>query len=163
MIEPIRVCELEAGRPNHQVPRFQKIAAINRAKTIAKPAPLPTFRISSTGSSEMIPKATAPLEASTPMKLHMPDQTTAMIGWQRMGVDDGRDRVGGVMKTVDELKAERDQQGDAEQQVRQECFGRHRGEIADQVVAGIDRADEDDPKDAVKRRPLGLRGHLDMA
>src|SRR6202167_370800 len=26
MIEPIRVCELEAGSPNHQVPRFQMMA-----------------------------------------------------------------------------------------------------------------------------------------
>ncbi len=37
------------------------MAAISRANTIAKPAPEPTCRISSTGSSEMMPKATAPL------------------------------------------------------------------------------------------------------
>ena len=63
MIEPISVCELEAGRPRYQVPRFQMIAAISSANTIAKPAPLPTCRISSTGSSEMMPNATAPLES----------------------------------------------------------------------------------------------------
>ncbi len=34
-IEPIRVCELEAGRPSHQVPRFQMIAEISSANTIA--------------------------------------------------------------------------------------------------------------------------------
>ena len=50
MIEPIRVCELEAGSPSHQVLRFQMIAAISSAKTMAKPAPLPTCRINSTGS-----------------------------------------------------------------------------------------------------------------
>ena len=77
MIEPISVCELEAGRPRYQVPRFQTIAAISSAKTIAKPALEPTCRISSTGSSEMMPKATAPLEAMTPRKLKTPDQTTA--------------------------------------------------------------------------------------
>ena len=38
MIEPISVCELEAGRPSYQVPRFQMIAAISSANTIAKPA-----------------------------------------------------------------------------------------------------------------------------
>ena len=38
MIEPIRVCELEAGRPKYQVPRFQKTAATNSENTIAKPA-----------------------------------------------------------------------------------------------------------------------------
>ena len=34
--------ELDDGRPSHQVPRFQMIAAISRAKTIANPALLPT-------------------------------------------------------------------------------------------------------------------------
>ena len=38
MIEPISVCELDAGRPSYQVPRFQMIAAISSANTIAKPA-----------------------------------------------------------------------------------------------------------------------------
>src|ERR1700722_16492987 len=80
MIEPIRVCELEAGNPKYQVPRFQMIAATNNANTIAKPAWLPTCRISSTGSSDTIPNATAPLETSTPIKFHIPDQTTATWG-----------------------------------------------------------------------------------
>ena len=77
MIEPISVCELEAGRPRYQVPRFQMIAAISSANTIAKPALEPTCRISSTGSSETMPKATAPEDSSTPRKLKKPDQTTA--------------------------------------------------------------------------------------
>ena len=53
------------------------IAAISSANTMAKPALEPTCRISSTGSSETMPKATAPLEISTPSKLKQPDQTTA--------------------------------------------------------------------------------------
>src|SRR5579863_4698488 len=80
MIEPTMACELEFGMPNHQVPRFQMIAAINSAKTMATPAPLPTCRISSTGSSEMMPKATAPLDVKTPRKLKAPDHTTAIVG-----------------------------------------------------------------------------------
>ena len=32
MMEPTMVCELDAGRPNHHVPRFHKIAAIRRQK-----------------------------------------------------------------------------------------------------------------------------------
>ena len=79
MIEPISVCELEAGKPSIQVPRFQMIAAMSRAKTIAKPALEPTCRINSTGSSDTMPKATAPVEKSTPRKLKKPDQTTAMF------------------------------------------------------------------------------------
>src|SRR6202167_556554 len=75
--EPISVCELEAGRPNDQVPRFQMIAAINSAKTMAKPALDPTCRINSTGSSERMPKATAPDDHSTPRRLKTPDQMTA--------------------------------------------------------------------------------------
>ena len=80
MIEPISVCDDEAGRPSHQVPRFQMIAAISSANTIAKPALEPTCRINSTGSSEMMPNATAPLENSTPRKLKKPDHTTAKFG-----------------------------------------------------------------------------------
>jgi hypothetical protein len=78
MIDPISVCELEAGKPRYQVPRFQIIAAISRANTMAKPAALPTWRMSSTGSSDTIPNATAPDEISTPRKLKEPDHTTAI-------------------------------------------------------------------------------------
>ena len=41
---------------------------------------LPTCRISSTGKSEMMPKATRPLEVITPRKFQKPDQTTATWG-----------------------------------------------------------------------------------
>src|SRR5215469_5616059 len=80
MIEPISVCELDAGRPRYQVPKFQTMAAINSAKTIANPAEEPTCRISSTGSSEMMPKATAPEDVNTPRKLNRPDHNTATCG-----------------------------------------------------------------------------------
>ena len=42
MMEPIKVCELDEGKPKYQVPRFQMMAAIKRANTMAKPAPLLT-------------------------------------------------------------------------------------------------------------------------
>ena len=77
MIEPINVWELEAGRPRYQVPRFQTIAPISSANTIANPALEPTWRISSTGKSARMPKATAPLDIRTPRKLNSPDQMTA--------------------------------------------------------------------------------------
>ncbi|MNL76545.1 hypothetical protein D3C87_2025300 [compost metagenome] len=47
---------------------------------MANPLPVPACKISSTGSSEMMPKATTPLESKTPRKLKNPDQTTATIG-----------------------------------------------------------------------------------
>src|SRR5580692_5212509 len=77
MIDPIRVCELEAGRPKYQVPTFHMMAEINSANTIAKPALEPTCRISSTGSSDTMPNATAPDDHSTPNRLNTPDHTTA--------------------------------------------------------------------------------------
>ena len=77
MIEPTMVWELEAGRPRNHVPRFHNMAATSRANTMAKPADDPTCRISSTGSSDMMPKATAPVEVSTPRKLKKPDHITA--------------------------------------------------------------------------------------
>ena len=45
--------------------------------TIANPAAEPTWRISSTGRRETMPKATAPLDTRTPRKFQQPDQTTA--------------------------------------------------------------------------------------
>ena len=77
MIEPISVCELDAGNPKYHVPRFQMIAEISSANTIANPAPDPTLTTSSTGSSAMMPNATAPVEVSTPRKFNRPDHTTA--------------------------------------------------------------------------------------
>ena len=80
MIDPISVCELDAGRPKYHVPRFQMMAATSSANTMAKPALLPTCRMSSTGRSEMIPNATSPLEKRTPRKFQNPDHTTAICG-----------------------------------------------------------------------------------
>ena len=78
MMEPMRVCELEAGNPYHQVLRFHRMAETRRAKTMAKPAPDPTLRISSTGSRETTAKATAPEDSNTPIRFHMPDHITAI-------------------------------------------------------------------------------------
>ena len=79
-IEPINVCELDAGSPRYHVPRFQIIDERSSANTMAKPAAVPTLSTSSTGSSATTPKATAPEEVSTPIRFHMPDQITAGPG-----------------------------------------------------------------------------------
>ena len=49
-IDPISVCELEAGMPKNQVPKFQAIAAVSIENTITKPRPVSTSISSSTGS-----------------------------------------------------------------------------------------------------------------
>ena len=71
-MEPIKVCELEAGKPKYQVPRFQIIADSSSEKT--------TLRINSTGSSASTPNATAPPELNTPSRFQMPLHTTAALG-----------------------------------------------------------------------------------
>src|SRR6202046_778246 len=81
MIAPISVCELDAGRPRYHVPRFQMMAESSSAKTMANPAPEPTFSTSSTGRSASTPKAIAPEETSTPIRFQHPDQTTATVGF----------------------------------------------------------------------------------
>ena len=95
------------------------IAATSSAKTMANPAPLPTCRISSTGSSEMMPKATAPVETRTPMKFQSARPDDGDVRLERVGVDDGGDGVGRVVEAVDELEPQRDEERDAEQDVRQ--------------------------------------------
>ncbi len=49
-IAPISVCELEAGMPKYQVPRFQTMAATSMEKTMARLRPLSRLSSSSTGS-----------------------------------------------------------------------------------------------------------------
>jgi hypothetical protein len=82
-MEPIMVCELETGRPRHQVAKFQSTEATSKAKTIEKPEPLDTLRMSATGRSETIENATVPELVRTPMKFHKPDHTTATCGSTR--------------------------------------------------------------------------------
>ena len=109
------VWELEAGRPFHQVARFQRMAATSRAKTMEKPEPLLTLRMSSTGSRVMIEKATAPELSEHADEVHDAGVDDGDVGLERVGVDAGGDGVGGVVEAVDELEAEGDEEGDAEQ------------------------------------------------
>ena len=120
MIEPIRVWELDAGRPKYQVPRFHMMAAISSANTIAKPALVPTCRISSTGSSETMPNATAPEDEQHAEEVEEARPHHGEFRRQRVGIDHGCDRVGGVVEAVDELEAERDQERDEQQQEGQD-------------------------------------------
>ena len=116
MIEPISVCELDAGSPSHHVPRFQMMAADSNANTIAYPAPLPTCRINSTGSSDTMAKATAPVDKHYAQEVPESRPRHRHVRIERMGVDHRRHCVGRVVETVDELKSQGDQQRDAQQQ-----------------------------------------------
>ena len=76
MMAPTSVCELEAGSPMYQVPKFHRMAESSSENIMAKPAPEPTFNTSSTGN-----KATVPDEVRTPARLQSPDHTTATTGF----------------------------------------------------------------------------------
>ena len=117
------------------------MAAISSAKTIAKPALEPTCRISSTGSSEMMPNATAPEDKSTPRKLKKPGPEHGDVGRHRVRVDDGRDGVGGVVEAVDEFEAERDQQRHAQEQKGQPRRDRRAGRF-DVLMETIGRVEQ---------------------
>src|SRR5438874_10181347 len=75
--ERVRARRRQAEIPGAQVPDDRRA---EQREPIAKPAAVPTCRISSTGNSETMPKATAPLDTRTPRKLNRPDQTTARFG-----------------------------------------------------------------------------------
>ena len=89
---------------------------------------------------------------------------------QRVGVDAGGDGVGGVVEAVDELKAQRDEEREAQQQERQHRWRVHQGEIGGKAMADVEQADEQHDREgdgaplaggglselAVKQRALGL-------
>ena len=67
-----------------------------------------------------MPKATAPEETSTPAKLQIARPHHGHVRLQRMRVNYGRNRVGRIVKAIDELEAQRGQQRHAQQKKRED-------------------------------------------
>ena len=78
------VCELDAGRPNHHVPRFHRMAAISNAKTMAKPVPELTLRISSTRQEGDDRKGDGARRQQHSRQIAQPDETTAICGGREL-------------------------------------------------------------------------------
>jgi hypothetical protein len=76
------------------------------------------------------------------------------VGGHRVRIDHGRDRVGGIVEAVDELEAERDQQGDKEQQERQisRYLGAGRVDIGIDAVGDVQQGGSDHPHSKAGRR-----------
>ena len=125
MIEPIRVCELEAGSPRYQVSKIPQDGAVSSANTMARPALEPTCRMSSTGNSKMMPKATAPLDGQDAEKIEQTRPDDSDLGGHRVGVDHRCDGVCGIVKPVDEFETERDEQSETQEQEGQPGCGAH--------------------------------------
>src|SRR5690606_12500001 len=79
-MDPISVCELEHGMPKYHVKRFQKIALISRAITMDKLWVMFWSTSDSTGNRFTMPMATPIPPSQTPMKLQIPERTTAAQG-----------------------------------------------------------------------------------
>ena len=119
MIEPIRVCELDAGSPNDQVPRFQMIAAIRSAKTMAKPALAADLQDQLDGKQRNDAEGDRARGGENAGEVAHAGPDHRDVRRQRARVDDGRHGVRGIVEAVDEFEAERDQQRDEEEQERQ--------------------------------------------
>jgi hypothetical protein len=78
-IDPISVCELEAGSPIYHVPKFQMIAAMRRERTAQTQKAILELAIFSRGRSFMIPIATPVPQTTTPRKLKNAASRTAFF------------------------------------------------------------------------------------
>ena len=63
-----------------------------------------------------------------------------------MSIDDRCNRVGGIVKAVDEFKAERNQQRNAKQQKWQYAdeWGPGRGDVPVNIIGGEEKSESDD-------------------
>ncbi len=78
-----------------------------------------------------------------------------------VSVDDGGDGVGGVVEAVDEFKSQGGEQRDAQQDERQCAGGMDVGEVAQQMRAGIDQADDQSyAEDSHANFGRGAYGHF---
>lgn len=118
------------------------MAAINRAKIIAQPAPPPTCRINSTGSKVTTVNATAPLEGQHAEEIADSGPDHCCERRHAVGIDHCRDRVGGIVKGIDELKPQRDHQSDSEQHEGADCqiLSADTADITGYVEGGITEA-----------------------
>ena len=92
------------------------IAAISRAKTMAKPALGADLQDQFDRQQRDDAEGDGAGGGQNAEEVEEARPDHGELRRQRVGVDDRRDRVGGVVETVDELEAEGDHQGDAEEQ-----------------------------------------------
>jgi hypothetical protein len=111
---------------------FQMIAAIRSAKTIAKPALVPTWRISSTGSNEAEGDGAARRQHAQQIPCARPHDRE--IRGQRVGVDHRGHGVCCVVEAVHELEPERDEQRHAQKRISHERGGMCVADVADELA-----------------------------
>ena len=88
------------------------MAETSSAKTMEKPAPEPTFRISSTGSRETTAKADQHGGEQHTDQVPHTGPHHRDVGLERVGVNHCGHCIGGIVESIDELKPEGNQQGE---------------------------------------------------
>ena len=129
---PISAWLLELGRPSHQVMRFQMIAPISAAATIAC-----VVLASLTRPAPMVLATAVP--ANAPMKLNAAAMRMAYCGPQGLRGDRGRDRVRGVVEAVDVV--EEDGQRDDDEQRQRDVFDGSTPRATDRAADAEDSAE----------------------
>jgi len=66
------------------------------------------------------------------------------MGVERVGVNDAGNGVGGIVKAVDELEAKCDEEGEAQQKIREDGRRMCGRQVGDQLGKNVDSADDSD-------------------
>ncbi len=109
MIEPTMVCELEAGNPKYQVPRFQRIAAINKRKNHRK------ARAAAYLQDQLHRQQSDDGECNGATGKQDADEVPragprhGQVRLHGMRIDDRCNSVGSIVEAIHELETERDQ------------------------------------------------------
>jgi hypothetical protein len=146
MIEPIRVCELDAGSPNDQVPddcRDQEGEDHGEAGVAADLQDQLDRKQRNDAEGDRARGG----ENAGEVPHAGPDHR--YICRQRARVDDGRHGVRGIVEAVDEFEAERDQERDEEEQERQ-VVGDLRAGRVDVGIDAVGNEQQDGRNDAAE-------------
>ncbi len=117
MMEPIRVCELDEGRPKYQVPKFHRIAAMSKRKHHGEAGAAAHLQNQFDRQQRDDAERDGAGRDQHAQKIERSGPNDREVGRHGIRINDGGDRIGGVVKSIDELESQRDHQGDAEQDV----------------------------------------------
>ena len=155
MIEPTIVCELDAGSPNHHVPKFHKIAAISSANTMANPAPELTCSINSTGNSVITANATVPRRKQHACQVAQPGPHHRDVRLKRVCIDHRRHSVRGVVKSVYKLETQCNQQCQSQHHVWPRAGDGHAVQVFRNVKHDVGKPTGQSPAER-PQGPVGL-------
>ena len=120
MIEPIKVCELDAGSPKYQVLEVPDNGGDQQRKDHRESCLASDLQNQFDRQQRNDAERHQSGGGHDPEKIPQARPHHRDVRLQRMGVDHGGYGVGRVMKSVDELESQRHQQRNAQQEIRQD-------------------------------------------